>query len=319
MQRVVLDTDLAMGAVGSDIDDGFALALALADPGIALDLVTTVNGNTDVETATSLTLELLHRLDRAQVPVHRGATRPLLRPQARSGHLPDGVPVRQPRPGHAALAMVEHVREHPGEVTVVAIGPLTNIALAVRLDPDFAPSLKRLVVMGGVFLGHTHDATMPGEFNLWSDPEAAAIVLDSGVVADFVGLDVTTQVRLDRRQARQMADSGGSFASFAGRCTTAWIEHLASTSTGSVHSCALHDPLAVAAVTQDLLTWREAHVQVELGDRLRGAVLADFQDRESSTEDAGRGGCGSRANARVAVAVDAQAFTTFFTDKVQQL
>ncbi len=291
----MLDTDLAMGAPGSDIDDGFALALALGDPGITLDLVTTVAGNTDVATATTLTLELLHRCGHPGVPVHRGAARALLRPHERPGTVPGDVPHREPAGTLAAAALVEHVRAHPGQVTLVAIGPLTNVALAVRLDPGFARSLRRLVVMGGEFLGGSHDVTMPGEFNLWSDPEAAQIVLASGALVELVGLDVTRLVRTSRAEAEEMARSERPFTAFAGRCTAAWIDQLDPRHAVPAGTCALHDPLAVAAVTRpDLLTWREARVEVETGDRLRGVVVTDFE--------------AVPPNARVAVAVDAEGF-----------
>ena len=316
MQHVVLDTDLAMGAPGSDIDDGFALALALADPGIALDLVTTVAGNTDVRTATTLTLELLHRLGRPEVPVHRGAWRPLLRPAARTGSVPAGTPVREPRPGPAAVAMVEHVLAHPGEVTVVAIGPLTNVALALRLEPGFAAALGGLVVMGGTFLSPAHDLSTPGEWNVWCDPEAAEVVLGSGVRARWVGLDVTRQVRLDLDAARRMAASERPFLAFAGEFTQAWIEHVGTSWGQDGRSCALHDPLAVAAVTRpDLLTWRAADVVVETGDRLRGAVLAEFLDDAGDDGDGGSDGSGgSGGNAQVAVGVDAAGFARHFEE-----
>ena len=96
---VLLDFDLAMGAPGSDIDDGFALALAVADPEIDLRLVTTVSGNTDAATATALTFELLDRLGAPPVPVHQGATRALLHPASRFGRLPEGTAARTPEPG----------------------------------------------------------------------------------------------------------------------------------------------------------------------------------------------------------------------------
>lgn len=302
--RVVLDTDLAMGAPGSDIDDGFALALAVADPGIDLDLVTTVAGNTDVVTATTLTLELLERLGRGDVPVHRGAAHPLLRPPARQGSAPAGVAVREPASTLAAAALVEHVRRHPGEITLVAIGPLTNVALAVRLDPVFARDLRRLVVMGGQFLTGPHDVAMPGEFNLWCDPEAAQVVLGSGLVPEFVGLDVTTQVRISRAEAEVMAASPRPFTAFAGEFTAAYVDGLDPRYAVPPGTTALHDPLAVAAVTRPgLLTWRDAHVAVETGDRLRGVVLTDFLDA----------GDPPAANARVAVAVDVAGFHAHFT------
>src|SRR4051812_17491848 len=140
-----------MGAPGSDIDDGFALALAHAEPQIVLDLITTVNGNTDVESATMLSLALAERIGCSQVPIHRGAAAPLTRPdryrpapeeaRARYGH-------RTPQPGHAAVRIAEHLLQHPGEVTLVAIGPLTNVALALALDHRVADSVREIVVMG---------------------------------------------------------------------------------------------------------------------------------------------------------------------------
>lgn len=310
MEHIILDVDLAMGAPGSDIDDGFALALALADPDITVDLVTTVNGNTDVATATALTLELLHRLGRSDIPVHRGAQVPLVRPQAKSGTIPDDVEVREPQPVPAAVAMVEHVRAHPGEITLVAVGPLTNVALAMRLDPSFAGALKRLVIMGGVFDRHTHKTRMPGEFNVWSDPEAAHVVLTSGLAAWWVGLDVTLQVRLSRQQALEMQASTNPFESFAGRYSVAWIDHRMDKGLEQEASCAMHDPLAVAAVTHpDLLTWTDAYTQVETGDRLRGAMLADYTVQPPDRP----------VNAHIAREVDASAFTTFFHTRLKEM
>lgn len=310
MERVLLDVDLAMGAPGSDIDDGFALALALADPGTTVELVTTVNGNTDVATATTLTLELLDRLGRLDVPVHRGASAPLVRPPGRPGTVPDGVQSREPAGTMAAVAMVEHVLANPGEITLVAVGPLTNVALAVRLHPDFASSLSSLVVMGGVYNGHTNRAEMPGEFNVWSDPEAAQVVLTSGARPRLVGLDVTRQVRVTKAEAQEMAASDRPFAAFAGHFTAAWIDHLNEGLQQPDDSCAMHDPLAVAAVTHPgLLTWRDAHVQVELGDRSRGVTIADYLEH----------GGGLQANAEVAVAVDAEGFRDLFLQQMYEL
>ena len=317
MERVVLDVDLAMGAPGSDIDDGFALALALADPEIALELVTTVNGNTDADTATALTLELLHRLGRPEVPVVRGATRPLVRPRARHGSVPADVPVRTPLPGTAARAMIELVRAHPGEITIVAVGPLTNVALAMRLDPHFAGSLKRLVVMGGVFEGQTNNAAMPGEFNIWCDPEAAAVVLDSGISARWVGLDVTLQVRVERTQALEMAGSDRAFTAFAGEYTVAWIDHLAEVDEPGVTSCAMHDPLAVAAVTSpDILRWHDAHVAVSTADLTRGVMVSDFRCTGSGPDGTPRP---TQPNASVAVAVDVAEFNKHFLKNLEAI
>jgi purine nucleosidase len=307
---VALDLDLAMGAPGSDIDDGFALALACGDPGIDLRLVTTVNGNTDVATATTLTYELLDRLGAPAVPVHAGATRALLHPGYRFGVLPEAVTPRTAPPPHAAVALVDLVRTHPGEVTLVAVGPLTNVALAMSLDPGFAGSLAALVIMGGVFGGTTGSSQMPGEFNVWSDPEAASVVLQSGVTASWVGLDVTRQVRITRDEAAAMAADEHPFTSFAGRYTVAWIDHLGTDEDPGADSCPLHDPLAVAAVTRpDLLGFTHAHLEVQLDGPARGVLAADLPARPG----------GQAVNARVATTVVQTAFTEHLTACLRQL
>jgi purine nucleosidase len=320
MRRIILDTDLAMGAPGSDIDDGFALALALADPELDVDLVTTVNGNTDVDTATLLCLELLHRLGRTDVPVVRGASRPLLRPlhdtpaRQRVRDVREQVPAREPAPGQAAAAIVEHVMASPGEITLVPIGPLTNVALALAMEPRVAQNVKAVVCMGGVFLEHTNRAGMPGEFNIWVDPDAAAVVLRSGAPLRFVGLDVTLQVRLTRAHAAQLAAGGSDFGTFAGEYTQGWIDHLEKHVPGDPRehgSCAMHDPLAVAVVSRpDLVTWRPAYVQVEArGDVARGVTIADLL----TTDDP------PAANCEIATAVDVDAFTSLFLERISAL
>jgi purine nucleosidase len=310
--RVLLDTDLGMGQPGSDIDDGFALALALAEPGVSVELVTTVNGNTDVDNATRLTIDLLSRVGRGDVPVARGAGRPLVQSSPAS---PQGAERVEPdEPAHAASALAERVMAEPGELTIVAIGPLTNLALALSLEPRVADAVKEIVVMGGVYLGHTGVGAMPGEFNFWVDPDAADIVLRSGAPLRLVGLDVTRQVRLSREDAARLRDSGSAFAKFAADCTDEWITHLERTSPGDdwdKGSCALHDPLAVAVVNRpDLVVWRDAHVVVERGsDRTRGVVVTDLLGSDNPPS----------ANCRIATDVDADAFLGYFLERIGSL
>jgi purine nucleosidase len=317
-RRIILDTDLGMGEPGSDIDDGFALALAIADPDIEVELITTVNGNTDVDTATRLTLELLERLGGIHVPVARGAGAPLVRPTPRSPA--DAVPiypgtdVTGKSPSHAAVQIVERVMAEPGALTLVAIGPLTNIALALSLEPRIASSVAEIIVMGGVFREQTNTRVLPGEFNFWVDPEAAAIVLASGAPLRFVGLDVTRQVRLTRDHANDLAESGREFARFAAACTHEWISHCERTSPGDAReqgSCAMHDPLAIAVATSPgLVTWRAAHVEVETAsDRTRGVAVADLL----------MGSDPPAANCKIATAVDVAAFTTLFLSRLASL
>jgi purine nucleosidase len=315
--RIILDTDMAMGVPGSDIDDGFALALALAEPSISVDLVTTVNGNADVESGSFLSGELLDRLGFPDVPVVQGAAAPYSFPDRRRG-APDDIRQRfgsrLPRPGYAAHELVSRAAAEPGQITVVAIGPLTNIATAINLDPDFARNVREIVIMGGVYREHTNERGMPGEFNFWVDPEAADAVLRSGAHLRLVGLDVTLKVQLTRAHAEGLRSGGSRFGAFAGEYTLGWIDHLAGRNPGdprAAESCAMHDPLAVAAVARpDLLTWRDAHVGVVTGPSIaRGVAVADFLTSDDPPI----------ANASVAVDVDVDGFLDYFLGQISSV
>jgi purine nucleosidase len=308
LRRIILDTDLAMGAPGSDIDDGFALALALADPGLSVEVVTTVGGNSDVDTSTRLTVELLGVLGRADVPVVRGAGRPLNPALWHAGFL---VPASEG--SYAAAEIVARVMAEPGELTLVTIGPLTNVALALMLDPRVASAVREIVVMGGVFLEQTNVGWMPGEYNFWCDPDAAQIVLESGATLRLVGLDVTRRVRLSRADCALLAE-GGEFGRLAAEFTQGWIEfqeRVKPREQLEQGSCALHDPLAVAVVTQpELVTWRDAHVAVETAGRVtRGVAVADLLMWEDPPAP----------NCRIATAVDADAFRALFLERMAGL
>jgi purine nucleosidase len=317
VQRIVLDTDLAMGEPGSEIDDGFALALAAADPDIRIELITSVNGNTDVETATMLSLELADRLGLADVRVVKGAAAPITRPDRARGATPaiaEKYGHRVPSPGYAAAEIASLVMSNPGEITLVAIGPLTNVAAALALEPRLAGAVREIVVMGGVFLGQTLQSGMPGEFNVWVDPEAADAVLHSGAKLRFVGLDVTTQVRLTREHAARMGEGDGGFGAFAGDFTLRWIDHMREQNPGDpalADSCAMHDPLAIAVVTHpELVTWRDAHVSVVTGEGVaRGVMVTDLLTSSAPPVP----------NCRIATAVDVDAFMAFFLDSIRSL
>lgn len=318
MNKIILDTDLSMGSPGSEIDDGFALALAHADPEISLELVTTVNGNIDVESATVLSLELLRRLGVPDIGVVKGASTPITHPERRreprAGIIGKYGVGMSPVPGYAPAVMAERVMAEPGEITVVAIGPLTNVALAILMEPGFAAAVKEIVVMGGIFLGQTGQLGMPGEFNTWIDPESAATVLRSGAAQRWVGLDVTRKVRLTREHAERMAAGTGSFAPFAGESTQAWIDHMHHDFPDdplNADSCAMNDPLAVAAITRpDLVTWADARIEVITGD-VPGAGIA-ITDLLHSVNP-------PTANARIGTAVDVDGFTEHFLGLIEGL
>lgn len=315
--RVILDTDMSMGVAGSEIDDGFALALIASEPALELELVTTVNGNIDVESGTYLAKELLERLNLADVPVVCGAAAPLAEPdrisfaseetRARYGH-------HQADAGYAAAEIARRVIASPNEITIIAIGPLTNIAAAINLDPRVATHVKEIVVMGGAFQMHTNRVAMPGEFNFWIDALAARAVLRSGAPVSLVGLDVTEKVRLTREHASAMAGSGRPFGTFAGEATMAWIDATAARrplDEDVRDSCAMHDPLAVAVLTRpELVTWHDARVDIVADDVVgRGIAVADLL----------LGADAPSANARIAIDVDADDFTSYFIEQIRSL
>lgn len=314
--RIILDTDLSMGA-GADVDDGFALALAHADPDIQLDLVTTVNGNTDVESATILTGVLFNRLGIHDTPLVHGSTTPMIHPDQERTPAPhvlalkDGA--RPPTPGYAPVAIIEHILANPGEITVVAIGPLTNVAIALLLEPRIKSAIKELVIMGGVFFGTMYSRSKPGEFNVFSDPEAARTVLRSGIPQRWVGLDCTLRVRLNMSDADELKKSPSSFAAFAGDATTKYIDYQAVRFPGrpKTDSIPMHDPLAVAVVSKpELCEYKEMSVSIITGDgEGRGVMIADRLETPSPPAP----------NCRVAVDVNAEAFRSHFLSLIQKL
>ena len=314
---LIIDTDLSMGELGSEIDDGFALAVAVAEPRIELLAVTCVHGNTDVETVSALTGDFLRRAGREDIPVHPGAAVPLRRvPRSSAVATPSASAAHDEllaANGAAADSLDRLVRERPGEVTVLAIGPLTNIAEAFVRSPELVPLIRELVVMGGVFQAQTGRADLPGEFNVWIDPDALAIVLRSGVKLRMVGLDVTERIRFSRAAAHALAGVRG-LAGELGRFTEAWIDRTRARRPGDSRlegGCALHDPLAFCAVVEpDLFAWRPAFLQVEtVSDLTRGVVIADLLAGAHPPEP----------NALIAVDIDVDAAIRFVTDSLGAL
>jgi len=192
-RKVILDCD-------PGIDDAFAIAFGCGHPGLELCGVTTVAGNVGLDRTTGNALAVLEFLGRADVPVAAGSPAPLLRPftDAHDVHGETGLgaarlpaPSRGPVPAHAVDFLIERISGAPGAVTLVATGPLTNIALAVRRYPPLVTEVADFVIMGGS--ASRGNVTPAAEFNIWADPEAAAIVFAAGWRVTMAGLDVTHQ------------------------------------------------------------------------------------------------------------------------------
>jgi pyrimidine-specific ribonucleoside hydrolase len=281
---VILDVD-------TGVDDACALLLAALHPGLQLRGVTCVGGNAGVDDVVRNTLKVLDTAGRTDVPVARGAARPLLAPvsHARHVHGDDGMadlgwpsPERQPDPRHA----VDLLRDllglaaagDPGDrVTLVTLAPLTNIALLLRTYPESAAGLREIVVMGGA--AGVGNATASAEFNVWHDPEAAAIVLESAAELEvpvlMYGLDVFYDVVVTREQAAALIAIGGRGpAELAGR-----LIEFQSGRFGQP-AVTIGDAGAVCAVIDRAgLTTKSLPVRVELaGTYTRGRTIVDRRD-----------------------------------------
>ena len=214
-QRILFDTD-------PGIDDAMALLMLARDARAELVGISTVFGNAPVDVTTANALALCQR-SCIDVPVARGAARPLMRePRHFPVHIhgqdglgdvhPHPPHEREPEPLDAARFIVDMARRHAGELTLVAVGPLTNLAQALALDPQLPRRVRRVVVMGGAFgtLGHCGNATSVAEANVYCDPHAAAAVFGAAWPVTVVGLDVTHQVLMSGAYLDALGDEGGA-------------------------------------------------------------------------------------------------------------
>jgi len=275
-RRIILDVD-------TGVDDALAIAYAVRRPGITLEGITTTFGNVDVGQTTANTLRILD-LFQVDVPVAPGADRPLVKTpivkelfvHGRNGlgdvEMPE--PKGSPIPVHAATYISQMARRYPGEITLVPVGPLTNVALCFLQDPVAATLLREIVIMGGAVLA-PGNRTPVAEANIYNDPDAARIVFQSGAKIKLVGLDVTMKALLSHAMADEIALRGPVSATMM-QMTRKYIDFYLKFAPG-IAGCGLHDPLAVAvAEDPSLVSTESMFVQVETGDVLtRGQTFAD--------------------------------------------
>ncbi len=296
---IILDTD-----IGTDVDDCLALALLLGSPEAELVGVTTVYG--DVLLRSRMVLKLL-RLHGRTAPVAAGASAPIqaLGPVYWEGHEGEGLLTiddlaLQPAPLHAADFLVESVLARPGEISLLAIGPLTNVALALFKEPRLATHVKGITVMGGVVGGRGQLHLPWVEHNFQCDPAAARVVLASGAPVRIVPLDVTTQVVIRPSDVARLAGLNTPF-----HCAIA--EQVARYPRYQQQGWTyLHDPLAAAALlVPELLQWTPVHALLETGGEYSAGRLI------VRTPDAG-----AAPNAEIALEVAAPVAHDFIVDRL---
>jgi pyrimidine-specific ribonucleoside hydrolase len=274
MKRIIIDCDPGNGIAGANTDDGLAIALALASPALSLELITTVAGNTPCETGARVAKDLIGRLG-LSVPVVQGATQALQEDPVpwretldnRVNQLALGdlwQDVRQPADVAADAfdapdAIGKLICDNPGEITLVAIGPLTNVALAMQRYPAMADSVAEIVIMGGVFT--LDDYIKDTNFGL--DPEAAHQVLHSGAAVTLVPMDVTTQTLMTQQDLTRLTAVDHPLTEFVRDTLRPWIDY--SMETRQLAGCWIHDALVVAwLLNQRVASGIDYRVDIEL-------------------------------------------------------
>ena len=318
---VVLDVD-------TGVDDACALLLAALHPALDLRAVTCVGGNAAVEAVVANTLTVLDAAGRADVPVARGADRPLLADpvDARHVHGQDGMgdlewakSDREPDARHAVELLRDVLLEAAAHgddarrITVVPLAPLTNIALLLRTYPGVAKGIREIVFMGGA--AEVGNATASAEFNVFHDPEAAAVVLDAcadlDIAVTMYGLDVFYAPRISLETARKLSAPGGhDAAELAGLLIAVQCERFAS------EDATIGDAGAVCAVLEPAGVRRERlPVRVELaGTWSRGRTIVDRRDWSGDLSHDPHGQ--ARSSIDVCLEVDAQRYATLWLDTV---
>ena len=286
MHNIILDTD-------PGIDDAQAIAFALCHPDINLLGLTSVFGNADINVTTQNALLVLEQFGFSDVPVARGASEPLQQarmPAPDFVHGLDGMgelnlmPINTTEVNESAAEfIVRMVNERPDEISLVAIGPLTNIAQAVMLDPSLPTKVKELVVMGGA-IDTPGNVTPSAEANFVNDPHAADVVCAYDWPLSIIGLDVTLQVPLSDQDLAQLRDGAGTIGQFIWDSSRYYIDFYASTNEyGGKRQCAMHDASAlVYLVEREAFEFLSGPARVVADGIAVGALVLDRFDRTSA-------------------------------------
>ncbi len=324
MKRVILDTD-------PGIDDALAIILAMLSPELRVEAITTVSGNVHVDLCTRNVRRILEILKPEKAPIiARGEENPLAAVETSLGasvvHGRDGLgnldrfaardgaklypePSRyHVSPDNAVDVILSTIARYPYEVTLIPTGPLTNVASAIIQDAEQMRNLKEIIIMGGAF-NVPGNVTAVAEFNVFSDPHAADVVVNSGLPITFVGLDVTQQVIMSPQFVRQEIEPLNTRLSrFICHITSFYMdfhrEH------DGIVGCYLHDPLAIGvAIDPGIVETENLYVQVETqGEITQGMTVADL--RPVRRRD-------GKPNANICTYVDADRFLSLFRDTIR--
>lgn len=311
MTSIILDCDPGH-------DDAMAILLALGNPNIDLIGVTTVGGNQSLEKVTynaRATLEMAHATN---IPVHAGCDRPMIRPLEVAAAVHgetglDGVTLPEPtRPldeGHAVNWIVDTIMSHePGTITLVPTGPLTNIAMAVRMEPRIVSRVKEVVLMGGGY--HVGNWSAVAEFNIKTDPEAAHVVFNEAWPITMVGLDLTHQALCTPEAQAKIDAVGTPLAAFASGLMDFFRK--AYQNNQDFIDPPVHDPCTIAyLIDHGVVQTRRCPLDVEIkGDLTLGMTVADLRGPEPSADE---------CHTQVATKLDFNKFWDLIVDALKRI
>jgi inosine-uridine nucleoside N-ribohydrolase len=320
-RRVIIDTD-------PGTDDAMAILLALNSPEFKVEALTVVPGNVDGKQGLENALKIVSLAGRCDVTVAGGAQHPLNQKliTAQYWHGKNGLanvelPTSKCRadPRFGPDLIIELIHKYPHEITLIPIGPLTNIALAVSKDPSIAGLVKNIVIMGGSITGGNVNGA--AEANIYNDPEAAQIVFNAGWMVTMVGSDVGERTLITRRHLEQLQASHGPESDFVAKIADFYLTR---SEKSGYSGAAMYDPLAVGiALDPTLGTLREMHVDVETkGQFTRGETVANRMGSDEKNVLHGdhyeiEGVIPLQPNARVCLASDAERFLQLFIGRVK--
>lgn len=287
MKRLVVDTD-------PGVDDTIAFLMAFAHPDVRIEAITTVAGNVGLDKTTANALRILDMVGQ-DVPVYAGCDRALIfkQPDASDAHGNDGLggsgwpaSSRMPEAEHGAKALIRLANENPGDLTLVAIGPLTNLALATRLDPGLPGKYKELIIMGGAVRGIGNVSTITAEFNIFYDPDAAHVVFSEWPMVTVSDWQATVDNALTADQLDTLRAIDTPKGKFFHAITARGKERMVRLNRPGYF---IPDPLAMAAVLEpETVTHSEQrYIQLELAGQLtRGQTVVDWYGRTGKTPNA---------------------------------
>jgi purine nucleosidase len=308
-KHVILDTD-------PGIDDSLAILLALASPEISLEGLSVVHGNSTTGQGTINALSVLELAKASHIPVYQGCELPLVQPSllAPETHGDYGIgyaklpaPQTKPQVMKGSDFLIEKIMSKPGEITLVCIGPLTNIALAIRQEPRIVENVKEVFIMGGA-IRHEGNTTPLAEFNTYVDPHAAHIVFHSGMPITLTPLDVTYQCVFLKDDLNRLLNIQSPIIKFIADATRFYMEF--HDEYQKIDGCVINDPLTLAlTIMPELCSYQELYVDVDLsGGVSMGNTFADFYKMTKKP-----------ANINVALSVKPRDFMELFLKRMENL